>query len=113
VTSRVELKPRKVVAVVSKALAPLMRMLGLEVFVVGSSDEALRVVEELIGRGDIGVIVIQQRFSHAIKAVEAAKGELKVLTFILPDDVEELKRSGEEYVRDLARKYLGYSIQLS
>lgn len=108
-----EARNLRIVAVVKKELAPLVKILGIA-NVVGVDDDvnASIAVGELLRSGDVAIIAIQKSLMRALKLPAEAYGKLYPILIEIPDEPRDLMVEPREYYRDLIRKFIGYEIHL-
>jgi vacuolar-type H+-ATPase subunit F/Vma7 len=103
----------KVVAVVSKELAPLMKVLSIaDVYVAEAFQEAERLVADLFKRGDVGVILVERSLLEKIKLPEDVEKVLWPIVVEFPDRPSDLNLRPELYYRGLIRRFIGYEIHI-
>lgn len=106
-------KKLKVVAVVSRELVPLMKVLSIaEVYSVEGSQELTRLIEDLARRGDVGVILVQRSLLGRVKLPEEMREALWPIVVEFPDRLADLSLSPELFYRELVRKFIGYEIHI-
>jgi len=106
-------KKLKVVAVVSRELAPLMKVLSIaEVYSTEEPQELTRLMEDLARRGDVGVILVHRSLFERVKLPERIKEALWPIVVELPDRLADLSLSPELFYRELVRKFIGYEIHI-
>jgi len=107
----VKIPVKKIVAITDKSLAPLMRILGIDlVYEVESPEDVADVVKRIRGDESIGIVIVQQKFIKYVAVEEAARYPIFVA---LPDSLEQLKVHPLKLYEDAIRKYIGYEIHLS
>jgi len=103
----------KVVAIVKKELAPLMKIFGIDViFVVEGHSDVLNVLEKVIKDKNIGIVVIQKSLAKDVNLLEFQNIGLYPSIISIPDTPEDLSESPRTFYRDLIRKFIGYEVYL-
>lgn len=114
-SSQLKVLGKKILAIVKPDLAPLMRALGIaDIIEVSDETGVLDVFKRVVMLEDVGIVIIQRRLLEGIPAstLEDAHFKLYPAIVILPDNVEELKKSPVEIYKDLVRKFIGFEVYL-
>jgi vacuolar-type H+-ATPase subunit F/Vma7 len=101
-------------AIVKKEFEPFMRILGIrEVFVVGSWEEARKVLNSVSERKDVAVVFLQKSLvPEELSFVDLNFPQLYPIVVLFPDTKEALSQPLQSFYRDLIRRYIGYEIHL-
>jgi len=101
-------------AVVKRDLEPLMRMLGVkEVYTVESWDEARRTLSELMNRGDVAVVLVQEGLvPREVSFIDLNSQRRYPIITMIPDTREKLSENPSAYYRELIRRYIGYEVHV-
>jgi len=103
----------KVVAIVSRELAPLMKVLSIaEVYSVEEAQELAKLIGDLSKRGDVGVILAQRSLVERVKLPEELREALWPIVVELPDRLADLSLSPELFYKELVRRFIGYEIHI-
>lgn len=103
----------RVVAIVSRELAPLMKVLAIaDVYGIDEAQELARLIGDLSRRSDVGVILVQRSLMERLKLPEELKEALWPIVVELPDRPADLKLSPEFFYKELVRKFIGYEIHV-
>uniref|UniRef100_A0A7C5UT59 V-type ATP synthase subunit F n=1 Tax=Ignisphaera aggregans TaxID=334771 RepID=A0A7C5UT59_9CREN len=103
----------KVIAIVKKELAPLMKIIGIDtIFVAENRNDALNVLEKAVKDRDIGVVVIQRSLAKDISLLEFQSIGLYPSIITIPDSSEDLSEPPKAFYRDLIRRFIGYEVYL-
>jgi len=98
---------KRIVVVADEYTAIPFRMLGVDVRIVHSGDEARRVVEELVEKPDVGVILVASDYGDAVKDIldKVARERSDLVVTLLPT----LKNPGKPVdMRRLLLQALGF-----
>lgn len=106
---------RTVEAVCPEAVVPALRATGIPVHRAASADEALAQIEEIAGRGEAGVILLESGLHDELEAAGRLPGPGRlggaaVLRFPGPEWIE--RPPAEEYILELLRRAVGYRVRL-
>ncbi len=98
---------KRIVVVADEYTVIPFRMLGVDVRVVHSGEEARRVVEELIEQPDVGVVLVASDYSDAVRDImdRVARERSDMVVTVLPT----LKNPGKPVdMRRLLLQALGF-----
>jgi vacuolar-type H+-ATPase subunit F/Vma7 len=102
----------KVIAIVKKELAPLMKIIGIDTVFVAENHDVLNVLEKVVRDRDVGVVVIQRSLAKDINLLEFQSIGLYPSIITIPDASEDLSESPRSFYRDLIRRFIGYEVYL-
>lgn len=104
---------KKVVAVVKPELAPLMRILGVEE-VLEVDEVSAESIKRIAESDDIGVVLTQKSLIEKIPSgiLEDVQSRLYPIIVVLPDSVEDMRRSSMDVYRDIIRKFIGFELYI-
>lgn len=106
---------RTVEAVCTEAVAPALRAAGIPVRMAGSAEEAVERIQEIAGRGEVGIVLLESGLHDELEAEGRLPGGGRlqgaaVLRFPGPVWVE--RPPEEEYILELLRRAVGYRVKL-
>ena len=95
----------KPLIIADSSLADAFRVAGIAVLELEGADGVAQAVRQIRERGDIGIVLVDERYMESVEQAFAG-GELPMVASFPSEQVEHK----EAYIDELTRRYLGQKI---
>lgn len=107
------MKSYKILAITEEGYDAGFRLAGCDVEMAGSEKEVISILEKYIEQKNYGIIIVDADLFYKIEDKKRKIFEESLLPSIVPLNLKTKgKRDAREYLKEVVRRVLGYSIRI-
>lgn len=105
---------KKIVAIVRPELAPLMKILGVEEVFEADETTVTELIKGVVQLDDVGIVLTQKSLIEKIPSsiMEDLQSRLYPITVVLPDSIDDGKKSSMDIYRDIIMRFIGFELHI-